>query len=397
MNICKSIDDLQNLLEKYRTNTHYNQTFEHPTEWKGGKNEKYENFIPLITNINGEIVSYLEVNKYKNLIIFPQIKDKANFIPEFLSKIAPSLFPELFPYSTTFEWKNQEEYWLPNLEKLLNEKKLIEQEFKDKLERKENEVNTNNIKYSFLHELITETGDELVEAVIKFLHWLEFKNVKNFDTSNDSSNILEEDIQIDIPEDLLIIECKGIGGTSTDSDCSQISKIKHRRCKQRNKFDVFALYLVNHQRYQPPLKRQNPPFNEHQIQDAINDERGLLTTWQLYQLYDLVQNEIISKEEARNIFKNFGLVEFKPQNLEFIDEVLELFENGKICIINIKNCPLSINEEIIVEKNGKFFKAQIIDIQLNGKSVINTSEGELGIKLNIPIKKKSKLWKKASR
>jgi hypothetical protein len=397
MNICKSIDDLQNLLEKYKKDTYYNQTFEHPTNWNGGKNDKYENFFPLITNINGDIVSYLEVNEFQNLIVFPQINDKANFISEFLTKIAPSVFPELFPYSTTFDWRNQEEYWLPNFEKLLDEKKLIEQDFKNKLEKNKLEIKANNTKYSFLHELITETGDELVSAVIKFLNWLEFKNVKDFDTSNNSSNILEEDIQVDIPEGLLIIECKGIGGTSTDSDCSQISKIKHRRCKQRNAFDVFALYLVNHQRYLPPLKRQNPPFNEHQIQDAINDERGLLTTWQLYQLYDLVQKDIISKEEARNVFKNFGLIEFKPHNLEFIDEPLELFENGKICIVNVKDCSLSINEEIIIEKNGKFYKSEILDIQLNGNSVNNANEGELGIKLSVPIKKKSTLWKKASR
>ncbi|AUC80665.1 hypothetical protein [Lacinutrix sp. Bg11-31] len=394
--VYKSIDDLQRLLEKYKSNLYYNQTFEHPTRWNGGENEKYENYFPLITNINGDIVSYVEINKFNNLIVFPQIEDKANFLLEFLSKIAPSIFPGLFPYSTTFDWRKQEEYWLPNFAELLDDKKVIEKDYKEKLARNASKIITNNKKHGFLHELITETGDELVNAVIKFLNWLEFKNAKDFDTEN-GSVILEEDIQVDIPEGLLIIECKGIGGTSTDGDCSQISKIKHRRCKQRNAFDVFALYLVNHQRYQPPLKRQNPPFTEHQIQDAINDERGLLTTWQLYQLYDLVQKGILSKEDARNTFKNYGLVEFKPQNLEFIDEPLELFENGKICIVNIKDCSLSINEEILIEKNGKFYKSEIIDIQLNGSSVKNAKEGELGIKLSIPIKKKSILWKKSSR
>ncbi len=394
ISICKSIDDLQRLLEKYKANSFYNQTFEHPTRWNGGKNEKYENYFPLVKNINGDIVSYVEVNEFHNLIVFPQIEDKANFLSEFLSKIAPSIYPELFPYSTTFDWKKQEEYWLPNFSQLLEDKKAIEKEYQDKLDKNESDIVSNNKKFSFLHDLVTETGDELVESVIKFLNWLEFKNVTDFDSANGSSTILEEDIQVDIPEGLLIIECKGIGGTSTDADCSQISKIKHRRCKQRNAFDVFALYLVNHQRYQPPLKRQNPPFTEHQVQDAINDERGLLTTWQLFQLYEQVQSEIISKEAARKVFINYGLIEFKPQDLEYIDEPLELFENGKICIVNIKDCLLEIDKEIIVEKNGKYAKSKILDIQLDGKSVKSAKEGEIGLKLSNPIKKKSKLWKK---
>ncbi|WP_196893886.1 hypothetical protein [Aureivirga marina] len=392
ISICKSIDELQNLLEKYKTNLFYNQTFEHPESRNDGKYEKNKNFIPLIKNINGDIVSYLEVNKFNNLIILPQIEDKTNFLTEFLSKIAPSIFPDLFPYSTTFNWKKQEEYWLPNFSKLIKNKKAIEKEFQDKLEKNELDIISNNQKFSFLHDLVTETGDELVKSVIKLLNWLEFKNVVDFDSTN-SSKVLEEDIQVNIPEGLLIIECKGIGGTSKDTDCNQISKIKHRRCKQRNAFDVFALYLVNHQRYLPPMMRQNPPFTEHQIQDAINDERGLLTTWQLFQLYELVQSEIISKEEARKAFKNYGLIEFKPQKLTYIDEPLELFNNGNICIINIKDCFLKIDEEIIVEKNGKYVKTKILDIQLDGKSVKSAKEGEIGLKLSNPIKQKSKLWK----
>ena len=71
-----------------------------------------------------------------------------------------------------------------------------------------------------------------------------------------------------------------IGGTSKDEECSQIFKIKSRRMKELKRFDVFGLYIVNHQKHLPPLNRENPPFTENQIQDAINDERGLLTTWQ---------------------------------------------------------------------------------------------------------------------
>jgi len=214
------------------------------------------------------------------------------------------------------------------------------------------------------------------------------------DDNKPEENIFEEDIQIDIPEGLLIIECKGIGGTSTDSDFNQISKIKHRRCKERGKFDVYALYLVNHQRYLPPLSRQNPPFSIEQIHDAINDERGLLTTWQLFNLYFDIENKIITRDEVKSAMLSYGFVEFKPSNLIYLDEPKELFQNGTICIININEIELSVKDSIYIEKNGKFEISKILDIQINSKSVPTASTGEIGIKLDKKVNKNAKLWKK---
>ena len=48
-----------------------------------------------------------------------------------------------------------------------------------------------------------------------------FNNVKLMDIETVRK---EEDLQIDTESALLAIEVKGIGGTSTDSDCNQITK-----------------------------------------------------------------------------------------------------------------------------------------------------------------------------
>src|SRR5690606_19221619 len=136
-------------------------------------------------------------------------------------------------------WKQNQDYWLPNHNELLNDKELIDKEYKAKISSKEKEIESNLKKYSFLHDILSESGDELVKALEKYLKWLGFENVINVDEQNTENTVLEEDIQIELENGLLIIECKGIGGTSTDSDCSQISKIKHRRCKERNSFDVY--------------------------------------------------------------------------------------------------------------------------------------------------------------
>jgi hypothetical protein len=393
--ICKIQDDFRSLLEKhFSKNAFYNQTFNQKTKWIKNKQENDENFIPLIKNLNDDIVSYIEVSERFNVIIFPQIDEKADFLFEFMSNIAPSLFPELFPFSTAFIWKQNEEYWLPNHSNLLDIEARIKTEYESKLLECKKRINENLLKFDFLHQIIIATGSTLVRSVINYFKWLGYTKIKNLDEIITKSNILEEDIQIEIPEGLLVIECKGIGGTSTDADCSQISKIKHRRCKERKKFDVYALYLVNHQRYLPPQKRQNPPFTIQQILDAKNDERGLLTTWQLFTLYSDIENGICTINDAKKSILEYGLVDFKPKDLIYIYEPTEFFKSGNICIVKIADILLNINDELFVEKNGKFQKALILDIQINGESVSKASSGELGLRFDKKIMKNSILWKK---
>ncbi len=391
VNVCVKNEQLKNFLNKYISGMTYSQTFNHPTDYDNGTDS---NHIPLIKNTSNDIVSILIFDKNKIIFHFPQVKDNGKFLNDFFTQVAPSLFPELFPNATAFKWRDDENYWLPNHQNLLEEKKSLKREYEQNLSMKNTLIEDNLDKYSFLHSMLTESSDELVKALIQFFEWLEFDDVRDVDEDKSEDTILEEDIQVELSNGLLIIECKGIGGTSKDSECSQVSKIKHRRCKERNKFDVYALYIVNHQRYLPPLNRENPPFTKHQIQDAKHDERGLVTTWQLFNLYTDIENEIITKEEARSLLLEYGLVEFKPQNLVFIDEPKELFRDGEVCIVNIENIDISIGETLYVEKNNKYEKVIIEEIKLDGKTVKDANTGELGLKLNKAIKKKSKLYKK---
>ena len=384
--VCDNIDiNLKDFLSKYTNQMQYNQTFH---------TSSYNKCLPLIKNTNGDLVSIQINDDNKTYIYFPQVKEKAKFLNEFLLEIAPSLFPNLFPYATLHDWRNKKDYWLPKHEVLLQQKEDLIKEYEQKIEKKIEEINNNLKKYDFLHKILTETGDELVTSIIEFLKWLEFKNIVDMDETKTDDVILEEDIQINIENGLLIIECKGIGGTSKDSECSQISKIKHRRCKERNSFDVFALYIVNHQKHIAPLQRPNPPFTEHQINDAIHDERGLLTTWQLYNLYFDIENGVITKEEASGALLKFGLVEFKPTDLIKIATCEKLYQNGTICSININNLELKVGDKLFIEKNNKFTTVTILEIQENKKTIESISNGQIGLKLSKAIKNDSIIWKK---
>lgn len=394
ISFCNMATVFELFFNKFKKNITYNQTFYHPQVFSNGKWVNSDYFFPLIKNISDDIISYSEAFNNGLKIVLPQIDDKKNFLLEFLSNVAPSFFPELFPFSSKSDWKDQDVYWLPNHSELLKRKSEIEKEYEIKISETEETIKTNLSKYSFLHNMLIETGDNLVKSLIEYFKWLGFEDVIDHDKKNTSLSQLEEDIQIEYENGILIIECKGIGGTSTDSECSQISKIKHRRCKERIKFDVNALYIVNHQKYLPPLKRQNPPFSVIQIDDAKNDERGLLSTWQLFNLYFDIENGILTKEEARKNLLNYGLVEFKPNDISFIDEPTEFFMEGKVCIINIKNIHLNVKDVLYTEKNGRFDKVTILDIKENDKSISSALTGEFGLKFDKKIVKKTKLWKK---
>ena len=309
---------------------------------------------------------------------------------ELIDEILPGLFPEIFPYSEQFSWLKLENYFLPNQANIIARKTQAENEYKAALAQIEKDFQENREEYKFLHDLITETAEVLVKSVEIFFTWLGFENIVNMDETN--PEIKEEDIQIILEGGLLVIEVKGIGGTSKDSECWQISKIKNRRAKERNSFDVFGLYIVNHQRYLPPIKRTNPPFTKNQIADAQSDERGLLTTYEIFNLYSYIENGFITKEDARNSLLTYGLVKFKPSKSTLLGSPLELYQNGQVVILNISNIPVNKSASIIVCHDEKWFRAEILEIRLDDETIESISEGQIGIKLSCSVHKKSELW-----
>lgn len=380
--------EISSFLEKYIPGSSYHVTFNHPEVYKDNKRIKDPNFIPLINNKSKEIVSFFQLQNEAGLFFFPDINRKGEFLIEFLQEIAPSGFPDIFPESEKNKWINEDRYYLPKYAELLNQKKDLELEYERKIREKDSEIDSNNKQYSFLHNILTKTDAELVTAVITFLEWLGFENVRDMDQQDSSK---DEDIQIETAKGLLIIEVKGLGGTSKDADCSQIGKHKHRRSKERNKFDVFALYIVNHRRHLPPHLRQNPPFTTHQISDALHDERGLLTTWEMFNLYFNIEKGIISKEEAKSRFYDFGLINFY-KSLKSIGKPKEVLKKGEVAIIDINEAVVNVDQAIYIKDEDEFEPAKILSIQLNDTNVQSAANSEVGIKISKVISKKSEIF-----
>lgn len=386
--------ELLTFLRKYNEQFSYGVIFTHPTKYVDSKPVYDPDFYPLILNQDNEIVGYLK--KFDNgatILILPKVKDKTAFLTEFIEEIAPSITPAIFPDNVKNSWVTSKQYLLPNQAELLFQKEELLKKQIEELSKLEEAINQNTAKYIWLHDLLIKTDDELVNAVIKFLEWLGFKGPKNYDEIN-TSGIKEEDIQIETEEGLLILEVKGIGGTSKDSDCSQIGKIKARRIQQLKRFNVSGVYVVNHQRHLPPLERKNPPFTDHQMSDAKYDQRGLMTTWQLFNLYFLIEKGILNKKQAREAFFTNGYIDFIPKSYISLGKPNEYFKNNTIVIITLPDqLTITEGEELFLTHHDSYKKVKIESLQYKDQKVVSATGIEVGIQFEYAIAKGTALYK----
>lgn len=372
----------KSLFEPFLNDISYCETYRHPVtrvDYKEVKDE--EHFLPLLETKNGSIISFIWQSDKDITIMLPQTKRKKEMLQIVFQEILYKYLSEYFPEVVESAWINNPSCYLPNQLNLLQEKTNLEKKYEEELANLEDRIRANNKRYEFLHTLLTGTDDELVSAIISFFQWLGFDNVIDKDEKLDKE-IFEEDIQIDTKEHgLLVVEVKGINGTSTDDKCSQISKVVRRRMKEQKRFDVQGLYLVNHQRNIAPEKRINPPFNDQQVKDAENDERGLCYTWRLFHLFFEIEEGIINKENARNAFFNKGLIDFTPQVVE-IGVPYNYYKNHTVACIKISEQAVIHNGDFFYYKDGiRWKKVKITSIQQNKNNVESATNGSYGFGL----------------
>ena len=373
----------RNILNGYS----YQQTFIHPTLWENSIRKKDDNFIPLLVTGAGDIISYVYIDKSDITIMLPQSRNKLELLKSVLNEFLYIDFSEYFPSVEAAAWKNTSIYFLPNQQELLDKEKQLTKKYQEDLSKIELQKEANSKQYTFLHSLLTDTGDNLVKAVIDFLQWLGFSNIVDADTTKKEEDIFEEDIQVDLGDaGLFIIEVKGINGTSTDAQCSQIHKIKFRRCEERGAFDVYALYIVNNERNIEPLKRTRPPFKDVQIKDAQKDKRGLAYTWQLFNLFFDIENGFISKAEAReSLINEYVLVDYSPTNLWKLGRPYNYYQKNTVICIEIKKLIIKVGDYFAYRQNDRWHKTRIVSIEENRQVLDETSNGKYGFEVEKAI------------
>ena len=383
---------LSNLIMKYTSE--YKAIFHLPyvRDSDSKKSIRNPNFIPLLKNQDDEVISYIGYSESSGYeLLLPVCDKKDELIDELLISYLPEIVPEIFPESKEFEWIKGEEFYHNEIFEIEKERKVIQEDYESKIDLLNARIDEVNKKYKFLHDLLTATGEELVEAVCKYFEWLGFTDVKAIDGCDD---VLREDIQIIEDGKLYIVEVKGISGTSTDSECSQVAKHRRKREKEHLDKTIIPIYVVNHQRYVNPSLRKNPPFSKDQIDYAINDERGLLTTWQLYKQYKLIESKIFTKEETRATLEEYGIISLIPKTLKFVGTYSEYFKKHNAGILTLDNIKIKVGDRVYAKKDEQWVYTKINSIQLNSKPVDYAEGGEVGIVTDAELAKGYELYKK---
>lgn len=375
----------------------YSQTFKHPTyNYPGSyKEELDENFIPLLLNEQDDIISYAYYNKRNGSVTFmlPQIDDKNVLLERLFTECLYKHFSELFPSQTKNSWLENENYVLPEIVLLNREKENALKQYEDIVKQKDNSIEKIKKEHAFLYSMLTDTGEDLVSNVKIFLEWLGFKNVKSMDLTVKEGEDYEEDLQVMLDNnELLIIEVKGLHGTSKDNECAQISKIETRRVHEGKYSKVHSLYIVNNERGKEPLKRQMPPFTAHQIKDAEYSYRTMAYTYQLFNLYFEIQNGVITKEEARNALLVPGIVNFHS-NFKTLGKPYNYFNDMTVACVEIHNTNISVGDTIYFEDvNKRFHSTKILCIQVDHKNFDSIYEGKVGVELEMKVTRNAVLY-----
>lgn len=383
---------LSNLIMKY---TYEYEAIFHPLYvWDSDsqKSIRDPDFIPLLKNQDDEVISYIGCSKNSGYeLILPVCDKKDELIDELLSAYLPERFPEIFPESKEFEWIKDKDFLHKEILEIEEKKKVAQEDYESRIQVLNSQIEEIDQQYKFLNDLLTETSEELVQAICKYFEWLGFTEVKAIDGSED---VLREDIQIIDNEKMYIIEVKGIGGTSTDSECTQVAKHRRRREKEYPNKIIIPIYIVNHQRYKRPDLRQNPPFSKDQIDYALSDERGLLTTWQLYKQYRLIEDKIFTKEETRDALYEYGVISLIPRNLKYIGTYSEYFKKPKAGILILNNTKIKVGDEVYAKKDERWIYTKINSIRVNDIDVEYAESGEVGLVTDIELENGYEIFKR---
>ncbi|EBY6655608.1 hypothetical protein D5B42_23115 [Salmonella enterica subsp. enterica serovar Oranienburg] len=378
--IIKSITDC---LFKYIKGSHYNIVF----------NGVRDGDIILAENEIGEVVSFIRVIKGKYFVFLPAIYNKSDFLEDLINNVLPDtpLFDDFFPNNGSFLWVNSDLYVSHEEKQKSHEIENLKKEFDLNLQKLQSEMHDISNKEENLKtkSLLTATDDELVFAVKWFLEYIGFENVvdPDKDVKEEDGEVFEEDLNIETAEKTYLFEVKGIGGTSSDDQCAQISKIVYRREEAFPDKSFKGVYIVNHQRHKEPKERKNPPFFDKQILDAKIAYRGMTFTYELFQVYHMIEAGILTKEDVRAAFDQRGLIDFRKSLKPLVCD--HTFRDINVYSFDLTETPdttiSNMDKVIVKDEDNHWHLLSITGIQVNRKPLEEAtaeSGGSAGVQVD---------------
>lgn len=375
-------NSLTDCLSRYLDGASYSATIQQTY------NIKDEEFHPLLLNKYLLPVGVaISPQRDKGLIIIlPDRMNNESLCLELLKDVLPSITPKLFPDFEGMKWVERDEYEHRIVLGYQNKKEEIVKEATKQIHQLDEKISEARTKREFLHELLTQTGAKLVEAVKKSLSYIGFEKVIDVDEEEDSTQ-KQEDLQILDDPNPVLLEVKGISGLPREGDTLQVSKYVLRRMREWERTDVRGLSLMNHQRHLPPLDRDNNNvFTPAQIEDAENHGFGLMTTWDLFRLIRAMMRWKWPKDVVRSLFYQDGRIEAIPTHYLQIGCVAHFYDKVSVVSIEIdEGCQLQVGDRLGFVMPVEFHEEEVQSLQVDKKSVEAAKAGQrVGHKTSLP-------------
>jgi len=375
--------DIKDCLVKYISESSYSIVFQHT----------YDYDTPLLINEAGEKIAILRKVDNKNVIFLPAIKDKGGLLTELFEKVLPEHadFKDLFPENGSFSWISN-----PSYISIEERNKIIDIE--NELKRHEETMTSLQYEYDLIHKkeeniklrnILKESGDALVHSVMWFLEYIGFTDIQDPDEkvkkTDTTQKLFEEDINFQYDGLHFLMEVKGIGGTSKDTECSQVSKIELRRRGEdkgklvKRKFK--SVYIVNHQRYKEPKERQAIPFTLEQIENAQMTYRAMTYTYELFNVYHMIENGILKKEAVREAFKQDGVINFRETLISLTYN--NCFKRHSVYSFTLDGTYTITRADklAILDNQDHWYLLDIVNLQVNSVDEDQVSEGNAGLQV----------------
>lgn len=307
------------------------------------------------------------------IIILPQLNRRPELAIDLMENVLPALRPRLFPHAEGSRWTRRAEYELPQVAALRTEIIRIEEETRARIGKLEEKIQTERAEYGFVHDLLTSSGESLVNAVAKTLKALGFNDVRDADAEakkdGDSGN-LREDLRIMDAQVPVLVEIKGIAGLPKEASSLQVAKYLVPRMREWNRSDLHGLAIVNHQRNLPALDREHEHvFQPDVVSNAEEQGFGLLTTWDLFRLARSFLMHGWHHADVADLFVSRGRVRPIPAHYQFIGVVDGFWPQAGALGIRLETGSLRIGDRVAYEQSIDFIEEEITSLQLDMKSV----------------------------
>ncbi len=332
-------------------------------------------WTPLLVNkfedcVGGMIIP--ETGKGRVLIL-PQIPKDPETILTLLREVLPSLSPHLFPDLTRFRWLQKDKYELNSVLKHKRQKDEVRKKTENELAIINKKIEKEREQFGFLHEMITQTDENLVDSVESYLKFIGFKDVVNVDKEmgKKAKNRAQkqEDLQVKDRPTILILEVKGLTRRPGDTDTGQVLKYVTRRMTEWGTTDVHGVAVINHQRHIPGFERTKPVFMKHQKEDAEANNITLVNTWDLFLLTRGMMKYGWPPEAIQDLFYVKGVMSRIPTFYKPLGTINNYYKEQSVIAIKVSDEALRKGQRVAYITPERYLEEEVSSIKVDRQSV----------------------------